>query len=145
MFYALERKARRRTGQDTGVAALISVGYELGSDYGLSVVRPLLWLLGGIIVSTILLYFISFYGVDSVAPAGASPDLVLKAVDALEFSFRQAVLPFDALRVKSDVLNGYAFNPGGTGWLKVWGSVLTVFEVLSLLLLILAVRWRYRR
>ena len=97
------------------------------------------------ISSAIPQLLVGFYGVDSVLPALPSPDLFSKFADALEFSFRQAVLPFDALRVNPAVLKAYAFNPGGTGWLKLWGSLLTVFEVPALLLLILAVRWRYRR
>ncbi len=65
--------------------------------------------------------------------------------DGLLFSVRQTFLPFDALRSKDEILAAYTFNPGGTGWLRAWGVVLTLFEALAALLLVLAVRWRYRR
>ena len=124
----------------------LSLAYELGSDYGLSVLRPLMWFAGGIMVSTFLLYAIGFYEDGFVGGAGgAGSDLFAKAADALDFSARQAFLPFDALRSTDEVLEDYDFYIRGTGWLRVWGTVLTLFEGLAALLLILAVRWRYRR
>jgi hypothetical protein len=137
MFFALEQKAHRLQMRRRDPTFWLNLAYEKGSDYGLSVLRPLLWFLGGIIVSTLLLLGIGVigdgYGVGAMV------------AHALEFSARQAFLPFDALRSTDDVLKAYAFNPGGTGWLRAWGLLLTLFEALAALLLILAVRWRYRR
>ena len=145
MFFALEQKARRRKMKRFNPAHWLSFGYELGSNYGLSILRPLLWFAGGIIISTFLLFTVGFYDGSDLAPAGACPYPVPIATDALLFSVRQTFLPFDALRTTDKILTDYAFNLGGTDWLRAWGVVLSLFEALAALLLILAVRWRYRR
>lgn len=138
MFYTLEQKARRRKMRRFDPAYWMSLGYELGSNYGFSVVRPLAWLVGGIFASAFLLLGIGWFG-------GVSADLATMFNKALLFSVRQMFLPFDALRSTDNILAAYTFNPGGTGWLRFWGVVLTLFEGLSALLLVLAIRWRYRR
>ena len=142
MFYALEQKSRRRRLKNYDPVFLISLGYELGSNYGLSVVRPLLWLVGGVFASAIMLLFVGVFG----GAGGAGTALNNMWNDALLFSIRQTFLPFDALRSPNEILEtAYSFNPGGTGWLRAWGMVLSLFEVPVGLLLVLAVRWRYRR
>ncbi|MFP6871721.1 MAG: hypothetical protein VCE91_20760 [Nitrospinota bacterium] len=146
MFFALEQKARRHGMDRRDPAYWLSLAYEKGSDYGLSVLRPLLWFLGGIVASTFVLYAVGFYADGFPGGAGRNAmDLAAKAADALNFFARQAFLPFDALRSADEVLDAYDFNPGGTGWLRAWGLLVTLFEGLAALLLILAVRWRYRR
>lgn len=142
MFYTLEQKARRHRMSRFDPAFLISVCYGLGSNYGFSVVRPLAGLVGGIFASTLLLLCV---GMVFGGPGGAGADLAAMWNDGLLFSVRQTFLPFDALRLKDEILAAYTFNPGGTGWLRAWGVVLTLFEALAALLLVLAVRWRYRR
>ncbi|MBT5047756.1 MAG: pentapeptide repeat-containing protein [Rhodospirillaceae bacterium] len=143
MFYALEQKARRHRVSRIDPAYWVSLGYEHGSDYGLSVWRPLAWMLGGIVSSVFLLWCIGIGVFGVTGHAAANPAAVIN--DALLFSTRQTFLPFDALRTTDAILAEYTFNPGGTGWLRAWGTVLSLFEALAGLLLILAVRWRYRR
>ena len=138
MFYTLEQRARRRKMHRFDRAFWMSLGYEFGSNYGFSFVLPFAWLVGGIFASTFLLLQIGIF-------SGAGTDMAAMWDDGLLFSIRQTFLPFDALRSKDNILAAYAFNPNGTGWLRVWGVILTLFEGLSALLLVLAVRWRYRR
>ena len=138
MFYTLEQKARRRNMHRFDPAYWMSLGYEFGSNYGFSIVRPFVWLVVGIFASAALL-------LGFVWNSGVCTDHATMFKEALLFSARQLFLPFDALRSTDKVLAAYAFNPGGTGWLRLWGVALTLFEGLSALLLVLAVRWRYRR
>lgn len=141
MFYALEQKARRYQMKRINPAFWVSLVYEQGSNYGFSVVRPLVWLVVGIMASTVLLFCTGiFSGADS-----SCPNSTTKWGNALLFSVRQTFLLFDALRATDEILADYNFTPCGTSWLRVWGLVLSLFEGLSALLLILAVRWRYRR
>jgi hypothetical protein len=55
MFYALEIESRRRRDDTPGAVKLFSFLYEVGSDYGRSLVRPLV-LLGGVTLVFYLLY-----------------------------------------------------------------------------------------
>ncbi len=140
MFFALEKNSRRRCGEITGVAKLIDLGYEWGSLYGLRILRPLMWLIGGIGVSALLLTGVWAH---SAAGGPAGGVIFTQAFgDALLFSAKQSFLPFDALRAEK---LDYVFNPYGTGWLRVLGFFQTLYSALCILLLILAVRWRYRR
>lgn len=140
MFYALEQEARRRSGELTGIARIISLGYEWGSNYGLSITRPFAWLIGGIAFTTILLTGVWFQ--DAAGSRQINTTFSQALNHAILFSVKQSFLPFDALR--SEALD-YAFNPHSTGWLRVFGFFQTLYSALCILLLILAVRWRYRR
>lgn len=142
MFYTQEQKARRHGMSRFDPAFLMSLGYGLGSNYGFSIVRPFAYLVVGIFASALLLLCV---GMVFGGPGGVGADLAAMWNDGLLFSVRQTFLPFDALRSKDEILAAYTFNPGGTGWLRAWGLVLTLFEALAALLLVLAIRWRYRR
>ena len=139
MFYMLEQKARRHGMSFFDPAFWLSLCYGLGSNYGFSVVRPLGYFFGGIIASAFLLLCVGVFG----GEGGANWAAIWN--DGLLFSGRQTFQPFDALRSGDEILKAYSFNPGGTGWLRAWGVGLTLFEALAGLLLVLAVRWRYRR
>lgn len=165
MFYTLEQCARhRKMGRFRRIFS-VSFVYEWGSNYGYSIARPLAWFLGGIALSSLLLLVIGVLaspangvfmaGLDAHRTLGPlaiwgevirAPGWLLDKIgETLLFSVRQTFLPFDALRANADDLTKYVFNPWGTWFLLVWGTLLTLFEGLAALLLILAVRWRYRR
>ena len=165
MFYTLEQRARRRKMGRLRRKFSISLAYEWGSNYGYSIGRPLAWFLSGIALSSLLLLVIGVLaspangmfmaGLDAHRNLGPlaiwgevirAPGWLLDKIgETLLFSVRQTFLPFDALRANADDLKDYVFNPWGTWFLLVWGTLLTLFEGLAALLLILAVRWRYRR
>lgn len=139
MFYALEQESRRRSGNMSWIERTISLGYGMGSEYGLEILRPLLWLIGGILATSAALVAVWFH---FHADPTSGTELWDVIFDTLWFSAKQSFVPFEALRAK-DVI--YSFNPDGSGWLRALGLIQTLYSAVTLLLFILAVRWRYRR
>ena len=141
MFFALEQESRRRSGEFTGIAKWISLAYEKGSSYGLSIMRPL-WAFFCIffVSATIVMHITAYSGVRSLGADG--PEI---AGDAIVFSFRQSVIPFDAFRQRPEELKKWKLFPEPQGLFQILAAIQSVLSALCILLLVLAVRWRYRR
>ena len=138
MFYALEQK-RLRAAENRDMSlweATLSWLYEKAANYGRSSQRPF-WLL---VALTVL-----FWGIYAiVASPGIGPDRALDLGliwESAGFSVQQVVLPFWAWRLGAPP----DWWPHGWLALRVIAGFQSVFSVILLALVILAIRWRFRR
>lgn len=144
MFYALEQESRRRSGEINGVAWWINRGYQMLSAYGLKIERPLIWFAAIIFFNALFIFFVTTL----TGVRGADVDRATRleiAGDALIYSARQSVIPFDALRQRPETLDSWELFPRPHGLFLVIAAFQSIFSALTILLMLLAVRWRYRR
>jgi uncharacterized protein YjbI with pentapeptide repeats len=148
MFYALEQESRRHSGQIDGIALWINRGYAIGSKYGLSIARPFFIFLSVFVLSWLLTAHVALYsGVRDTGSINRDSSTVMREIagDALVYAFRQSVIPFDALRQRPEVIEELELFPRPHGLFLVLAAIQSVLSAIAILLLILAVRWRYRR
>ncbi len=143
-FFALEMECRRQRGSVPWFERLAATAYKHLSDYGRSIVRPLLWL-GGLMVFAFLFYAVLFYWI-----AAEMPDWPRRHLPAIfEFTLEQMFSPFkiwwppaagksnpEAARI---VLLEY-YPP----LVKIFASLQSLFTIALLALFLLALRRRFK-
>lgn len=129
-FQALEKRSERISGVQGKLDSLLAWAYEKFSFYGVSAVRPLVWLVA-INLIAVLLYWgreTSWFISLSAAPAFSSlPEAALVAA-------KQVVAPFYSIRTA----------PGPSFWLLVY-ALQSILSLVLIALFLLAVRWKFRR
>ncbi len=137
MFYALEMKSRRHT-EKKKLVKFLSWLYEVTSDYGQSISRPLLWLGGSyLIFATIYTIFFNELLIERLVNAD---NLHL----FFSFSLEQIIRPFGAL--DSSSLSEFLKKVCSPNLLtlRLIAGLQSLLSLLLLLLSALAARWRFK-
>ena len=137
VFYALEMKCRR-SEEKRKLVKFLSWLYELTSDYGQSISRPLLWLgCSYFIFATFYTIFFNVFQVDSLD----NPDSLHIF---FRFSLEQIVRPFAALESSPLSMFLNKVSPTYLLPLRLIGALQSFLSLALLLLSALAARWRFK-
>lgn len=132
-FHALEERSLRYQSGTPWHVKLVSLAYDIASEYGQNLLRPLAGL-GGVFYFSFLLYC----GVLVCAGEKGNVDVL---VEVLKFDLMQMVKPFHAI-VSDWQING--FGP----WVRFFFGIIATLQTLAtagfVTLFILAVRRRFR-
>lgn len=134
MFYALEQKSLRKRHDTPRVVKLFSLLYEITSDYGRSLLRPLVWFL--------VFFFASYFTYAHIAVLYGPP----MPIDALSLAVEQVTRPFSI----------WTANYSDRAWIEAAlveqpvlvrfiASAQSIFCLSFLALFLLALRWRFKR
>ncbi len=136
MFYAYEQKSLRANKNIGNLVRFFSWLYEVSSNYGQSLGRP-------ITAITALVFLFGFLYASIASPVinlNQSIDWVLVS-QALSFSLEQIVNPFNIWKASFIP----AWFSGDLLTLKLLSTVESVFGLSFLALLLLSIRWRFKR
>ena len=142
MFYALEQKSKRRTGQMDKAASVPSWLYEQTADYGQSFLRPLVFLFLMTIAFFLFYSYLATPTINFSLPIDG-PQLIAN----LAFTLEQLVSPFRIWQAKEATALSTAI-PWTTAWpvaVKLLTLVQSIISAVCIALFLLAVRWRFRR
>jgi hypothetical protein len=148
-FYSLEQRSWRHHAKNSPALVAVSYFYDLGSEYGRNIGRPLGWTAAfAAIFSFVYLGALSWeFGksIDfcvSTPPSGSSlPSWEI----SIRHMFTQIVRPFEALALRAGSYGG-----GGSGacvipgWLASISTVQTLLHLGSIALVFLAIRRRFK-
>lgn len=142
-FYSYEQRCLRRNPDLNKFIKLISWAYEVSSDYGMDVIKPLEWL-----IYTFLAFFAIYVGISfSVQPYYV--DAATRVRDIVNYTMVQVVRPFSVWNYDngSDSVLSRLFKYEGSASeiVRVLSSIQSLLTLTLLALLILALRWRFKR
>lgn len=131
VFFTLEQRCRRQRGDISGLERTFSALYDWVSQYGQSLGRPVVWLVGlTALFAGLYAYFDNPYQGRMALADGPA------LTRALDFSFQQVFQPF---RIWA------AAEPGPGLAVKLIASVQSLCSFGLLACFAIAVRWRFRR
>ncbi len=141
MFYALEMESRRRRDDTPKAVKLFSLLYEVGSDYGRSLVRPLVLLVG-----VTLLFYLIYAALGSEGGREAYPGAPLRlAMEQIVRPFALLTTDYESIAPYSDyteqvrkILDGAPFAA------RALATVQSLLSLGLIALFILALRRRFR-
>jgi hypothetical protein len=131
-FFALEQRSIRKSRSFFGRYLSLSSLYDVVSLYGISVLKPILFL------ALTQLFFIAtyFYYFGMSGNSGR---------DAVEFSIAQIFKPFSLWARREHQIYLNIFSSHELFWLKLCSASQSIVSIILLGLLLFAIRWRYKR
>jgi uncharacterized protein YjbI with pentapeptide repeats len=143
MFYSLEQESLKNSKQMKFTDLLVSYCYKWFSNYGQSISRPLIWLLGTIVVACLLYGLFLTPSLHIHAPIDWS--LIKKIIrNSSHISILEIIKPFTVdssadYPFLQEVLNRY---PTGARIIIIFQSLLSITYIA---LTLLAIRWKFKR
>jgi uncharacterized protein YjbI with pentapeptide repeats len=132
MFYGLYQESQRRTKKMNHVERFISRCYKIFSNYGQSIARPIYSLLITFIVASLV------YGI-YLTPSKFKFKIDWHIVDkSLYTAFLQIVKPFSI-----NSLDNFFGSPNG--FIRFVASFQSLLSIVFIALLLLAIRWKFKR
>ena len=130
-FFALEQICLRKS---KGVLGFFSMGfvYELASLYGLSLIRPMLWL--SLFTLIFCFTYFSYFYMD-----------MYYGLEAAEFTLMQIFKPFSVWGGKESELLSIMYNEVDLVMLKIVSSLQSIISISLIGVFLFALRWRFKR
>ncbi|MDK2597250.1 pentapeptide repeat-containing protein [Pseudoalteromonas obscura] len=130
-FFALEQLCIRKSKKRMGY---ISIGYlyELSSLYGLSTIRPLIWVTI-VTAASFLLYFIAFHMQHNYG------------LEAVDFAMKQIFRPFSIWSHKETMYLQSQYKINTLITLKLMASVQSILTFSLLSIFFITIRWKFKR
>ena len=135
-FFAYEQKCHRKRKDVSVGVKLFSWLYEISSDYGRSLIRPLIAMFTTIILSTLIYAYQGSKTISFNLPVNWN-----RILEALIFSIQQSVSPFYVWKVNS--APDWYFN--SLNCLKITATIQSLLILSLFAIFLLALRWNFRR
>lgn len=140
LVHAAELAVERKT--DTKTNKLLSMLYELFSDFGSSTLRPLVWLGALLVFSALIIY--TRDGAVLTDQMYAGWQSVLQEQNHEGRVLRSAVMALEPVISPLSIFTSKALLVPKDVWMAIWSGFQRIFSVIFIALFVLAVRRRFK-
>ncbi len=140
MFYALEQKSKY-FHHDTKISEKItSFAYEKTSDYGQSIIRPIIVL--GLL--TLVFFFVYSFQIFSVDVFKSPDDFRSNFIETIQFTIRQIVKPFNIWSINGVESIIKLFGGASILFIQIQCLIQSLLSIIPVTLFVLAIRRKFR-